>query len=150
MKVTTHRYGVEEHMEVEDADVFAFNPGLSGFDHYTRYAVLRDEDSPVEWLQSLENPELAFAMIEPFLFYPEYGFDLPDRDCEDLGLSRPQDAMVRCLLTLSAVAEGITANLMAPIILNRQAGRGRQVVLQESNLPLRFPVLETMQVPLSA
>ena len=55
-------------------------PGLNGFEQLHRYALLIDDDSPVEWLQSVEQPQLAFALLEPFVFYPDYGFELADRD----------------------------------------------------------------------
>jgi flagellar assembly factor FliW len=150
MQVITHRFGTVEHVEVDDADVYHFEPGLGGFERLHRYALVRDEDSPVEWLQSLEEPDVVFALIEPFLFHPDYGFELADRECGELGLERPQDAMVRCVLTLSSSVEEITANLLAPIVLNQATGRGRQVVLQDANLPLRFPVFEAVQMPLAA
>jgi flagellar assembly factor FliW len=150
MQVTTYRYGNEEVVEVDDAQVFEFRPGLTGFEQYQRYARLQDGDSPIEWLQSLDHAGVCFTMMEPFLFYPNYGFELSDFDCHDLGLKEPQDALVRCLLTLHDAAEETTANLMAPIVLSRSGGRGRQIVLQESHLPLRFFVFEAMRVPMAA
>ncbi len=150
MEIVTHRYGRAERVEVHASDVFELQPGLVGFERRTRYAIVPEEDSPVEWLQSLEDPGLAFATIEPFLFYPDYGFELPDRDCQELGLRTPQSAIVRCLLTLSPSVEQITANLLAPLILNRESGRGRQIVLPDSNLSIRFPIFQTLRLPLSA
>lgn len=150
MRITTQRFGYEEHLEVSEDSVFDISPGLTGFEQLHRYVLLVDDDSPVEWLQSVEQPQLAFALLEPFLFYPDYGFELADRDCEDLGLQEPQDALVRCVLTLHDSAELITANLLAPLVLNRRGHRGRQIVLQDSNLPLRFPVFEALRLPLSA
>jgi flagellar assembly factor FliW len=150
MRVTTHRFGPEEQIDVPDDAIFEISPGLNGFEHLRRFALIVDDDSPVEWLQSIEEPALAFALLEPFMFYPDYGFELADRDCEELGLRQPQDAIVRCILTLHETAEQITANLLAPLVLNRHGRHGRQVVLQDSNLPLRFPVFEALRLPLSA
>jgi flagellar assembly factor FliW len=150
MDIVTHRYGRAEEVEIDESDVFEFRPGLPGFERLTRYAVVPEEDSPVEWLQSLEDPGLAFAMIEPFLFYPDFGFELTDGDCEAIGLREPGEAVVRCLLTLNGAVEDITANLLAPIVMNRTTGVARQVVLQGSNLSTRFPLFQTLRLPLSA
>lgn len=150
MEIVTYRYGRAEHVTVDPADVYEFRPGLAGFDRLNRYAIIPESDSPVEWLQSLEEPEVAFATIEPFLFYPEYAFELTDRDCEDLGLRTPQTALVRCLLTLSPVVEQITANLLAPVVMNRETRKGRQIVLPDSNLSMRFQIFQTLHLPLSA
>lgn len=150
MEIVTHRYGRAEHVEIDATEIFEFRPGLLGFERQTRYAVVPEEDSPIEWLQSLDDPGLAFAMIEPFLFYPEFGFELSDGDCAALGLREPQEAVVRCLLTLNGAVEDITANLLAPIVMNRSSGVARQIVLQDGNLSTRFPIFHTLRLPLSA
>jgi flagellar assembly factor FliW len=150
MRVTTYRFGIAEPVDVPESAIVEITPGLNGFEHLHRFALLVEDDSPVEWLQSLEKPEVAFALLEPFHFYPEYGFELSDADCDALALSRPEDAAVRCILTLKQSADEITANLLAPVVLSRTSHRARQIVLQDSNLPLRFPVIEALRLPLSA
>ena len=150
MLVKTNRYGTEETVEVSDDRLFEFIPGLSSFEDHHRYALINEEGSPIEWLQSLDSPAVVFPLLEPFLFYPEYGFELPDSDAEALGLEDPEEALVRCLLSVREAAQQTTANLLAPIIFNRRTRCGRQVVLQGTNLPLRFPVFEALQLPATA
>lgn len=145
MQVTTRRYGPVETVEVTAAQLYEFSPGLVGFPEYQRFALIPDEDAPIEWLQSLDDPGITFAVVEPFLFAPGYAFELTDADAEALGLARPADAAVRCVLTIRAQAAAITANLMAPVILNTRTRRGRQVVLQDSGWPMRFPVLDGIE-----
>jgi flagellar assembly factor FliW len=148
--VRTTRYGREETVSVPEDAVYDLGPGILGFDELRRYALLPEEGSPLEWVQAMDDADIAFAVLDPFLFYPDYSFELGDADVEALGLARPEDARVRVILTLHESAEGITANLMAPLVLNPRMRRARQVVLQESELPLRFPVLEALQMPMSA
>jgi flagellar assembly factor FliW len=150
LEIVTHRYGQAERVEIEASDVYELTPGLAGFAHLSRYALISEPDSPLEWLQSVEEPGLAFATVEPFLFFPDFAFELSDRDCEELGLDTPRNAMVRCLLTLSASVEEITANLLAPLVLNRATRVGRQIVLSDSEFSMRFPIVPSLQLPLSA
>lgn len=150
MLVTTTRFGELERIEVPDDQLFELEPGLRGFEQHHRFARIVDEESPIEWLQSLDEPLLVFALLEPFLFYPDYGFELPDPDSEALGIVRPEDAIVRCVLTLHDSVEQTTANMAAPLVLNQVTGRGRQVVLQDGNLPLRFSVFESIRLPATA
>jgi len=140
MQVRTNLMGVEEVMEISEQQIFAFEPGLGGFESLRRYALIGESDSPVEWLQSLDDPDVSFALLEPFLFRPDYVFELPDRDAEALGMQEPGDALVRCILTLSEQAEKITANLLAPLVLCRRTHLARQVILQDADLDLRAPV----------
>ncbi len=105
-----------------------------------RYALIGEADSPIEWLQSLEDPDVSFALLEPFLFRPDYVFELPDRDAEALGMQEPGDALVRCILTLNEDAEKVTANLLAPLVFCRRTHMARQVILQDAEFPLRAPL----------
>lgn len=138
MQVKTNFLGVEELMEVSEEQIFSFDPGIGGFESLRRFALIPEQDSPVEWLQSLEDPDVAFALLEPFAFKPDYAFELADADAEALGMREAQDAFVRCVLTLHEDPEKITANLLAPLILSRRSHMARQVILQHSDYPLRF------------
>jgi len=151
MKLTTHLLGTDETVNVSPEQIFAFEPPLGGFEQLRRFALIPDgNDSPVEWLQSVEDPDIALPLLEPFLFEPDFGFELPDRDAEELGMESPEDAFVRCILTLREVPEDITANLLAPIVFCRRTHLARQVVLQESEYALRRPVFTMLGLAASA
>ena len=141
MQITTKLLGVEETIEVSEDQLFAFDPPLGGFEENRRFALIVDEESPVEWLQSVEDPDVAFALLEPFLFEPDYAFELPDGDATELGMESPEDAFVRCILTLRDDPDEITANMVAPLVLCRRSHLVRQIVLQDSGQPLRRPIL---------
>lgn len=146
MRIKTTRYGEEELLEIPDLQTFEFSIGLGGFEAEHHYALVIEADSPIEWLQSVMTPSVGFPLLEPFLFYPEYGFELPDADADALGLKAPEDALIRCVLTLHDDAEQTTANLVAPVVLNRRTRKGRQVVLQGTNLSMRYPVFESLRM----
>ena len=138
MQVKTNFLGVEETIEVTEEQIFSFDPGIGGFESLRRFALIPEQDSPVEWLQSLEDPEVAFALLEPFSFKADYAFELTDADAAALGMREAQDALVRCVLTLHEDPELITANLLAPLIFSRRSHMARQVILQNSDYELRF------------
>lgn len=142
MQIKTNLLGTEEVMEINEQQIFAFEPGLGGFNALRRYALIAEEDSPIEWLQSIDDPNVSFALLEPFLFRPDYVFELSDQDAEALGMQEPGDALVRCILTLHEDAEQITANLLAPLVLCRRTHLARQVILQDPDLELRARVFD--------
>lgn len=151
MKLTTHLLDIEETVDVSPDQVFAFDPPIGGFEELRRFALISDsEDAPVEWLQSIDDPNTALPLLEPFLFEPGYAFEIADHDAAELGMERPEDAFVRCILTLREAPEDITANLLAPIVFCRRTHLARQVVLQESEFPLRRPVFSTLGLAASA
>jgi flagellar assembly factor FliW len=140
MLVKTTLGGVEETIEVAIEQIFAFDPPLGGFPDLRRFVLIPEEESPIEWLQSVDDPAVVFALLEPFLFLPEYSFELAEADVEALELASPSDALVRCVLTLRDDPDEITANLLAPLVFCRRTHLARQVILQDSALPMRYSV----------
>jgi flagellar assembly factor FliW len=145
MRVKTTLLGIEETIEVSEEQIYAFEPGLGGFESLRRYALIPEVDSPVDWLVSLEDPDVCFALIEPFSFEPAYAFELTDSDAEALGMREAGDALVRCILTLNEDPQKITANLLAPLVLCRRTHMARQVIVQDERYGLRAPVFAAIE-----
>ncbi len=122
--VRTTRYGHEETVSVPEEAVYDVGPGILGFDGLRRYALLPEQDSPLEWVQAMDDAEVAFAVLDPFLFYPGYSFELSDTEAEALRLTRPEDARVRVLLTLHESADLPVHGFLGHLIGAGCPGRG--------------------------
>ena len=93
-----------------------------------------DKESPYVFLQSMKTPELAFLMTVPFIFFPDYEFSLDDAITEQRGVEEADDLMIYYLLTIPAGnIQGITANLLAPVVINKKNMNARQVVLEKTS-----------------
>lgn len=103
--------------------------GLLGFEQIKDYLlIVNPAEEPFRWLQVKDNATLAFVVVDPFLIAPEYQPDLPQTDVEFLGLSSPEEAALFNIVTLHANGRA-TINLKGPIVINRQTGIGKQVVI---------------------
>ena len=132
--VDTSRFGA---VDVADDAVLEFPAGLIGLGG-ARYALIpHGEESPFQWLQSLDDPELALPVTDPFAFFGDYGVDLSDDDTEKLGAASAED--VRVLVTVSASGDAVTANLKAPIVVH--GGRAFQVINEAPGADVRRPLL---------
>ena len=141
-KVNTLRFG---EIEVEEEKIVHFADGIPAFEEEHEFLIIPyDEESPYVFLQSMTTPELAFLMTMPFVFFPEYEFELDDANQEKLGLTRQEDMLVYMLLTIpDGKVESMTANLMAPIVMNQVTMQARQIVLDKSRYTTKhrlFPV----------
>lgn len=120
----------QNEIEINDNDVLCFDNGILGFEENKKYVILPlVEGTPVFTLQSIENPNLAFVVIEPFTFFKDYEFDLSESTISKLSIVSEQDVMVYVILTLEEPFEKTTANLQGPIIINKQNNKARQIVL---------------------
>jgi flagellar assembly factor FliW len=136
-------------LDIDEATVLTFPQGLLGFGDARRFALVDTHDSGLYfWLQSLDDPGLAFLAATPWPFFPDYEFELPDADRDALGLTEPTgdaepdtSTMVLCLLTIDrsddSTPHDITANLLGPIVINSATRIGRQVVLSDHDFATR-------------
>jgi flagellar assembly factor FliW len=116
--------------------------GLMGFERLKDYLlVAKPEEEPFGWLQVKGDTSLAFVVINPFLIVPDYHPDIPPADVEFLGLSGAEDAMLLNIVTVHRPGKA-TMNLKGPIVINRNTGVGKQVVIANaSDYSVQHPLL---------
>jgi len=137
MDVRTSRFGV---IEIAEDRVITFPRGVLGFPSRTRYCLLQPgDDACFFWLQSLDDPDLAFVVTDPTLFVPDYAVPIRNEQMESLGLDKLEDAQV--FVIVNKVNEELTGNMQGPLIVNTVARTGEQMVLAEKRWTTRHPLL---------
>ena len=146
MQIETTRFG---SLTVDTHKTLTFPEGLPGFEGCRLFTVLphhtaeSGKGSPFVWLQSLERGDLAFLAIEPHQVFPDYAPRVPRAELESLCLT--EEAVLPRLYSLLTVPQGdpagITANLMAPILINSSARLAKQVVLNTDQYGLRHRLI---------
>jgi flagellar assembly factor FliW len=132
MKIRTKYHG---EIEINEKDIFHFEHGIPGFLDEKQFVLLPIEDTPFVILQSVKTPALGFAMIDPFVYFKDYEFELDEHSVEQLQLSSEKEVAVYAILTVADPFEQTTANLQAPIVLNYKKKLGKQVIL--TNTPYK-------------
>lgn len=119
-------------MKVEEKDIILFNNGLPGFVTENKFTLMALPGNPIfQILQSLNTPELAFIVTDPYHFYHDYTFKLDQATLENLKISDQADVLVLTIVTLTSPFEQSTINLKAPIIINRIQSLGKQYILND-------------------
>ncbi|SHJ52949.1 flagellar assembly protein FliW [Desulfofundulus thermosubterraneus] len=98
------------------------------------------EESPFFFLQSLQDENIGFILVNPFAFFPNYEFDLREEDARALGIKVPEEAAVFCIVNASRGLAHATVNLLAPVVVNAATGTARQVVLVDERYSIRHPL----------
>ena len=131
-KVNTARFG---EIEVDENKIVCFRRGIPAFEEEHEFLLVPyDEESPYVFLQSLKTPELAFLMTVPFLFFAEYEFEIDDDSIAELEIEEEKDLLVYSLLTIPAGnVRQMTANLLAPIVINQRNLQAKQIILEKSS-----------------
>ncbi len=137
MQIKTTRFGT---LEIEEEKIITMVRGILGFPDFKKYVVVpHKEDSPFFWLQSVENPDLAFVVISPGRFFSDYVFDISDAVASELEIQDVSAVEVMVIVTFNPDKE-VTANLLGPVVVNTSNGRGCQVVLDPNVYPVRYPL----------
>lgn len=143
MRVSTTRFG---EIEAKDQEIFEFKEGLLGFGLLRRFIILDDpHDEIFAWLQSCENPDVAFPLLEPEIFTSNFDFGISKSDVESMNLSKVEDGKIFCIITIPKDPTQMTANMKAPLLLNLKELNGRQCVLQDNSLAIREPIFTKLQ-----
>ena len=131
-KVYTSRFG---EMEVDEKKIVHFKDGIPAFEDEHEFVILPyEEDSPYYFMQSLKSPDLAFLLTIPFLFFNDYTFELDDVTVKELGIKESENVFYYTMITIpNGSIRYMTANLVAPIVLNGANMQAKQVVLEKSN-----------------
>jgi flagellar assembly factor FliW len=132
---------LETQTATDIADI-TFPAGLPGFPNAHRFelAPWGPAGSPFLLLSSTEESDVGFVVVPPWVFYPEYEFELDTGTAERLSLTAAEDAVVFTVVTLRERPEDSTVNLLGPIVVNRFSHEAAQVVLPSAGYSVRAPL----------
>lgn len=131
MQVNTTRFGV---LEVTPERIVKFPRGMVGFPDLKEYFFVPVSGNDVfAWMQAKDSPDVAFLMVDPFVFFPDYRVELGEAVCDFLQLKNPGESTLLTVVTVPPQGVwGMTTNLLAPVLINHVKGLGQQVVLESS------------------
>ena len=134
MKINTTRFG---EIEIEDNKIITFYLGIPGFEDLKRY-VLIDYKAPIQWLHAVDDPDVAFIVVNPFILFPDYSVQIKDDAEILLDIKDPKDTVILVILTV--MQNNITANLKAPLVMNAANFRAAQIILEDERYVFRKPL----------
>ena len=117
--------------------------GLPGFEQNKKFCLLEHSPAgPLKWLQSVEDPDLAFIVADPRDFFPGYRLDLTRADLEILALDSPRQASVLVMVHIPRDPAQMTCNLLAPLVVNPRTRLGAQVEVRTAGYSSSQSLLE--------
>jgi flagellar assembly factor FliW len=146
MLVKTKYFG---EVDLDEKKILTFDNGMMGFEELKKYAILYDiekeQKSTISWLQSLDETELAFPVINPLLVDENYDPTVKEEYLEPLGAFKETDLVVLLTVTVPEKIENITANFKAPIIINAATAKGCQVIVENQDYKIKQEIYEQLK-----
>lgn len=124
-------------------NIILFEEGILGFEDIKRYLLYQEEDSKVIWsLQAADAEAPSFVVVDPFSVVRDYHPALSD---EDLNYFGEKDLSGLCFLCIAVIKPNLSdsvANLKAPIVIDVNTKKARQIIMDDSAYPIRYPLFE--------
>jgi len=140
IKVTSTRFG---ELEVEDDDVIHFPVGIPGFEDKHEWLLVGDDDNAIMWMHSAEDGALALPVTTPDSVKSDYNAQIPRESLEPIGDVMEGDVAILIVVTIPPDRPwDMTANLKAPIVVNRANRIAMQTIALNDEYDFRWPVLD--------
>lgn len=146
MRITTRYFG---EIEIDDQKILTFEEGLIGFENLKKFTLIYNNETKYEktinWLQSLDEPMVAFPVINPFDIMADYNPIINDEILDSLGELKEDSTAVFLTLTVPSDISKMTTNLKAPIVVNAENKKGCQVIAENPEYMIKYNIYDVIQ-----
>ena len=144
MTAETRLFGT---ITIPDEKLITFPEGIVGFPFMKNFALIHDVDnvdSPIMWLQSMEETEFAMPVLEPNVVKDDYNPTVNDEHLAPVGELAPDQIYVLVTITVPPQIEKMSVNLKAPIVINMANNKAVQIIV-ENDFQVKYPIYETLK-----
>lgn len=121
--------------------VYQFEQGIPGFEHLNEFVFEEvGNDLPMKLMKAVNDQDISLLVASPFLFYPDYEWELPVTIKRELSILNEEDVEIWSIITVPSDIEKATINLLAPIVLNSRKKMGKQHILHDNTYSSRAPL----------
>lgn len=145
MKAATRLFG---EIEIDESKIITFEDGIIGFPDMKKFTLIFDEEKEgrpsISWLQSMDEPEIAFPVMDPLFVCETYNPSVEDELLKNLGTIKEDNLYVLVTVTVLQNIKELAVNLKAPIVINTDTRKASQIIV-EDDLPVRYRIYEILE-----
>lgn len=145
MKAATRLFG---EIEIDESKIITFEDGIIGFPDMKKFTLIFDEEKEgrpsISWLQSMDEPEIAFPVMDPLFVCETYNPSAEDELLKNLGTIKEDNLYVLVTVTVPQNIKELAVNLKAPIVINTDTRKASQIIV-EDDLPVRYRIYEILE-----
>lgn len=145
MKAATRLFG---EIEIDESKIITFEDGIIGFPDMKKFTLIFDEEKEgrpsISWLQSMDEPEIAFPVMDPLFVCEAYNPSVEDELLKNLGTIKEDNLYVLVTVTVPQNIKELAVNLKAPIVINTDTRKASQIIV-EDDLPVRYRIYEILE-----
>ncbi|HDM78955.1 MAG TPA: hypothetical protein ENG51_21220 [Deltaproteobacteria bacterium] len=140
MVIHTSRFG---KIEVNPERILLFPRGIPGFEHVKRYLLIEYKEGKFNWLQAVDDPDLAFIVCDPLLFSVVY--KVPEYVFKSLNLSDENELAILLIVRVERSSQKIIPHVQAPLVFNTRSREGMQWVMDKKEMESYVEIVEKLK-----
>ncbi len=142
MIVDSVRFG---QLEIPDDKIITMQRPILGFEHLVSFCLIQGEDmEPFHWLHSTEDPNVAFIVINPAVFYKDYRIEVNPKEIAELEIKELSSVETYVVVTVPEDPKKMSINLQGPILINTENGFAKQLVLVNSDYRVKHFIMDEL------
>lgn len=146
MRINTRVFG---EVEIADDKIITFDNGIIGFPELKHFTLIHDDEKGVgagiRFLQSVEEPNFAMPVMDPLIVRPNYDPKVEEGLLASLGNLTEDNLLILVTVTIPSDLTKMTVNLQGPIVINVEARKGCQPIVENIECPVKFPIYDILQ-----
>jgi len=144
MEILSRDYGT---IEIDESSIIEFDAGIIGFEEFRHFALLDDgkNQSPFRCLQSIEDCDLAFILLDPFCVKPDYEFTIDEEIAGLLTFDGNGEILIYAIVVIPEDVKMMSLNLKAPVIINPETKKGMQHIVDKADYNVRHYVFDEIE-----
>ena len=146
MKANTRLFG---EIDIPEEKIIQFEHGILGFEDYRNFTIIfdtsKEKETSISWLQCMDEPELAFPMINPFYVMKDYNPVVETELLTSLGELNDDNIVLFVLVNIKSDITKLTANMKAPIIINSDTCKGAQMIAENQEYEIKYNIYDVVQ-----
>ena len=143
-KLLTRYFG---EIEYDESRIINFPQGLPGFPDDKRFLFMseNDDEDTFFWLQSVDNGQAAFTLMNVYNVLPEYDPRVDEEEMAELGEIQGRALEIYNIVVIPDDVKEMRVNLMAPVVINMQAGIGKQILCTNDDYQIRYMIFDDLK-----
>lgn len=144
MNIATKLFG---EVKIDEKKVITFETGLIGFESCKQFMIIHDEEveeAKILWLQSIDEPELAFPVVDPLKIRSDYNPTVEDELFKSIGENKDEEMLVLVIMSVPSDITKMAVNLKAPLVINPTTRKACQIIVENSEYPVRYPIYDIL------
>ena len=144
MTIETKLFG---EITVDESKLISFPQGIIGFPELKDFLLIHDGEGSdsIKWMQSIQEPAFAMPVVDPLSIIPDYNPDIEDELLKPLDGVTQDNMLVLVTITVPKEIEKMSVNLKGPIIINSEARKAGQLIIDDDKYQVKYPIYEILK-----